>query len=81
MARRWTQPQHQPNPHRTALAAATALANRPDWWAEARRVKRGMRRAAKHDPSGGWLWHETRREFGRLATRRGLARLVAEREG
>lgn len=76
MVRRWTQPQHQPDAARTARDAARALAGRPDWWMEARRVKRGMRRAARHDPSAGPLWHDTRREFRRLTTRRALADLM-----
>ena len=75
MTRRWTQPQHRPDPHRTAVTAASTLLDRPDWWVEARRMKRAMRRAAQHDPTAGHLWHETRREFRHLATRRGLAQL------
>jgi hypothetical protein len=72
---RWTQPQHQPDPARTARQAAEAIAGRPDWWLEARRVKRGMRRAMLHDPGAAGLWRGARREFRRLATRRELDRL------
>ena len=42
MTRRWTQPQHRPDPHRTAVTAASTLLDHPDWWAETRREFRHL---------------------------------------
>lgn len=72
---RWTQPQHCPNPALAACDAAAAIVDRPDWWVAAAQVKRAMRRAARHKPRRSGYWRSARREFSRLATRRGLTNL------
>ena len=63
---------HWQSPGRTARQAAAAIADCPDWWIEARRIKRGMRRAMRHDRGASDFWREARTEFRHLATRRGL---------
>lgn len=76
MTRRWTQPQHRPDPARTARALAALLVDDPAWWVTAARAKRGMRRAERRDRPNADLWHATRHQYARHATRRGLAALT-----
>jgi hypothetical protein len=78
MGRRWTQPQHRPNPERAARSLAASLLGDPAWWVTAARLKRSLRRAERNDPSNSRLTHATRRAFTRHATRRGLAALTEE---